>query len=328
MAAGAAIGAAAGGSAGAAGGFNETSNNYLTAANLLSRDQKIKRCQANGDTACEVRVKQEYDLKSANNSGELKHSSLIEKQALEQTRAGLEQLLLNPSVSEETKGQARKSISELNTAIKVINKAPVLRDATEVGLLAVDVITLGEFAAARGLTSSVVKQVVFSRTGKELGDEAAARIANNFYRDGLDVPALATSSGNIIQATPGKTTTVLGTYLGDTRSIIDVQLGLPKLPDFVAPKPGGFNLLNVPDATFEQMKNVSPTAFWEQVNRPFLDAAIQRGDDIVLATKPDPLTPFVMYRPDGTLTGFGQEVQYLKSQGYIYESETGKMVRR
>jgi filamentous hemagglutinin len=121
MAVGATIGAAVGGSAGAASAFNETSNNYLTAASLRSRDQKIKLCQANGNTACEVKVKQEYDLKSANNTGELKRSSLIEKQYLEQTRTDLEQLLLDPKVSEETKGQARKSIKEINTAINVID---------------------------------------------------------------------------------------------------------------------------------------------------------------------------------------------------------------
>ena len=47
--------AAAGTVIGAAAGFNATANNYLTSTDLRNREQKIKGCQANGDTACEVR---------------------------------------------------------------------------------------------------------------------------------------------------------------------------------------------------------------------------------------------------------------------------------
>ena len=274
------------------------------------------------------KVKQEYDLKSAVNTGELKRSSLIEKQYLERTRGDLEQLLLDPKVSEETKQQARRSIKELSTAINVIDKAPVIRDAAELGLIAVDVATLGEFAAARVLTSSVVKEVVLRRTGTALSDEAAARVANNFYRDGVESPqALATTSGAIIQANPTKTTTVLGTFRDDMDSIINQQIGAPKLPDFAAPKTGGFNVLNVPDEVFAQMNASGPTAFWENVNRPFLDSAIARGDEIYLATTPDATRPWNIFKPDGSLTGFGREVQYLQSKGYVYHAATGKMVK-
>lgn len=322
MATGAATGAVAGSAVGAAGAFNETSNNYLTANSLRSRDQKIKVCQARGDTSCEVKVQQEYDLKSARNTGELKRSSLVEKQYLEQNRAELEQLLLDPKVSEETRQQARLSIKELNTAINVIDKAPVVRDAAELGLLAVDVATLGEFAAARVLTSSVVKELVLRRTGTALSDDAAARVANNFYRDGAESPqALATSSGTVIQATPGKTTTVLGTYRDDTANIIDKQIGLPKSLGFADPKPGGFNVLNAPDDLFAKL---GADEFWEQVNRPFLDAAIARSDDFYLATRPNDAA---LYR-NGQLSGFGREYEYLKANGYAYNASTGSMTRK
>ena len=86
-------------------------------------------------------------------------------------------------VTSSSRQQARSSIREINTAINVIDKRPVLKEAFELGLLAVDVITLGEFAGARVLTTSVVKQLVLSRTGKELSDDAAARVANNIYAD-------------------------------------------------------------------------------------------------------------------------------------------------
>ncbi|MDQ0590732.1 hemagglutinin repeat-containing protein [Variovorax paradoxus] len=328
MATGAAIGAAAGGTAGAAGAFNETSNNYLTATDLRNRQQKIDGCRARKDPACEVDVLRAYDLRSAVNTGELKGSSLIEKMGLESVRAGLEQLLLDPAANDETKVQARRSLKEVNTAINVIDKAPVLKDAAAVGLIAVDVATLGELAIAKALTTGIVKEFVLSRTGKAISDDAAARIANNFYRDGTASPqALATTSGTIIQPNPSKTTTVLGTFRDDMDNIINTQMQIPSLPNFAAPKPGGFNVLNVPGDVFEQMNKISPTAFWDQVNKPFLDAAIARGDDIVLATAPDPTKAWNMFKPDGSLTGFGREVQYLQGNGYTYNAFTGKMVR-
>jgi filamentous hemagglutinin len=63
---------------------------------------------------------------------------------------------------------------------------------------------------------------------------------------------------------------------------------------------------------------------------PFLDAAIQRGDDIVLATKPEQRF-LTRLASDGSgaieTTGFGKEYEYLKMQGYVYEAKTGKMIR-
>jgi filamentous hemagglutinin len=180
MAMGAAIGATAGGTAGAAGGFNEASNNYLTATDLRSRQQKIEDCRARKNPACEVDILRAYDLKNAKNTGELKGSSLIEKMGLENVRAGLEQLLLDPEANVETKAQARRSLKEVNTAINLIDKAPVLKDAAEVGLLAIDIATLGSFAIARVLSTSIVKEFVLRRTGKAISDDAAERIAGIF----------------------------------------------------------------------------------------------------------------------------------------------------
>ena len=136
-----------------------------------------------GDTACEVNVLREYEIDSARNTGGLRRDPIVERIALQQSRGELEQLLFDPSLSEETRQQARSSIREINTAINVVDKRPVLKETFELGLLAVDVITLGEFAGARVLTTSVVKQLVLSRTGKELSDDAAARVANNIYAD-------------------------------------------------------------------------------------------------------------------------------------------------
>jgi hypothetical protein len=129
--------------------------------------------------------------------------------------------------------------------------------------------------------------------------------------------SINTSSGIPIQPTPRTTTTVLGSYANDMNDIINRQLSYPKTTDF-GPKPGGFNVLNVPDEMYK-----TPDQFWNEINRPFLDAAMKRGDEIPLATRP---TADLLYRDDGSLTGFGREVQHLTTNGYHYDAVTGKMV--
>jgi hypothetical protein len=151
---------------------------------------------------------------------------------------------------------------------------------------------------------------------------ARARIDNNFYAEGWSSsPAGLQTSTGIISANPHKTTTVLGTYAADTRSIVEVQMNLPKNNDVTSPVPGGFNLLNTDNQLFSTL---GPQRFWDEVNKPFLDAAIKRGDDIALASAP---TPSNMYR-NGALSGFGREIKYLESQGYIFDASTRTMIRR
>lgn len=134
-----------------------------------------------------------------------------------------------------------------------------------------------------------------------------------------------------IHANPDKTTTVLGSYFSDMDSVINTQLGASKnmLYDGL-PQPGSFNVLNAPDALYGGLNQaLGPNGFWDRVNRPFLDAAIARGDDIVHATKPDRRVLFRIDEASGkeVRTGFGQEYDYLLSKGYKYDDVTGRMVR-
>lgn len=55
-----------------------------------------------------------------------------------------------------------------------------------------------------------------------------------------------------------------------------------------------------------------------------MDKAIERGDDIVLATKPDPK---LFKNTKGEQTGFGREYEYLESKGYKYDASTNKMIK-
>jgi hypothetical protein len=138
------------------------------------------------------------------------------------------------------------------------------------------------------------------------------------------------SSGVLLQAESGKTTTILGSYNKDMASIVD-ELGNVKSMDFGS-KSGGFNVLNAPDELFTTL---GPKGFWDEVNVPFLNTATSRGDNILMATKPafdvvDNRGMGVLIRPNTTtgkmeLTGFGKEYLTLRRQGYIYQN--GKIVK-
>ena len=131
------------------------------------------------------------------------------------------------------------------------------------------------------------------------------------------------SSGAVLKATPGKTTTILGSYYKDMRSIIG-ELGNVKSTDF-GPRNGGFNVLNVPDDIYRKLKSEQ---FWEKYNMRWLDSAIQRGDDIVLATMPE--EDYLSYIDNGTgeemITSFGREYSYLVDHGYVYDAASHRMI--
>jgi hypothetical protein len=196
LAAGTAVGAATGGTAGAATGFNATANNYLSATDLRSRDQRLAAARKSGNVQEEVNILKEYDAKNAKNTGAINYNSVLTEGSLQAEKAQLERLVKDPATTPETKAQAQRSINELNTAINVIQRSPVLKDAAELGLIAADVLTLGGLAATKVLTSALVKEFVAAKTGKVITDDAAAAITNNFYREG------AQFSSNIVNGKP------------------------------------------------------------------------------------------------------------------------------
>ena len=130
----------------------------------------------------------------------------------------------------------------------------------------------------------------------------------------------ATSRVKLV-ANPDKTTTILGSYASDTSKIID-ELNYPKNLDFDA-KQDSFNVLNTPDEFHK-----TPDQFWNEYNKPFLDKAIERGNDIILTTKPTTAS-LTRTLENGAVerSGYGREIDYLKSQGYRYDPATSKMVK-
>lgn len=161
------------------------------------------------------------------------------------------------------------------------------------------------------------------------------------------------SSGARIASNPNKTTTIIGNYVrypyksGDMKALVyDELLGDLKTQQFGSKK-GGFNILNISDEAIAA--NGSWPKFWDNFNQPWLEAAIQRGDDIWAASDPMDLTllfksldlvpvdeiktaqdlaeylanlknPAVLKE----ITGFGNEIKLLSENGYVY-NQTSKM---
>ena len=102
---------------------------------------------------------------------------------------------------------------------------------------------------------------------------------------------------------------------------IIAEMEYPKTFDFGS-KIGGFNVLNTPDSF-----NRNQIQFWKDFNKPLRDDAIQRGDNIVLATKPDygNLNRFDPETGKWVRSGFGKEFDYLNLKGYKYDPSTSVM---
>ena len=132
------------------------------------------------------------------------------------------------------------------------------------------------------------------------------------------------TSGVSIKATPGKTTTILGTYADDTGNILN-ERGNTKSMDF-GPRDGGFNLLNTPDEIYNQL---GPDGFCNQCNKSWLDNAIARNDIIVFATDPTENTLYRINKVTGMkeLSGFGREYQYLIDHGYVFDNALKQMIK-
>ncbi|WP_343768443.1 hypothetical protein [Gangjinia marincola] len=140
------------------------------------------------------------------------------------------------------------------------------------------------------------------RGGDELAEDAV-RSVDNF------VP----TSGSQLVANPYKITTILGRWAGDMEhikpSMLPEDINVGTALGEVAENKGGFNFLNVPDHLYD------PDTFFELYNKPWLEGAINRGDDIILATKPT--NPLQLMDEFGSLKGmFAEEVQYLVQQNY------------
>jgi hypothetical protein len=155
-------------------------------------------------------------------------------------------------------------------------------------------------------------------TGQPYNDQVQARRSDLIFPlhdppvPSINVQAVTTyvtTSGGDIIGDPTHTTTILGRNRPDNLSII-AALNSPLTA------PGAFNsYYDVPhqgQILVLYVDIVSPN-FWGEYDRPFLNDAQSRGDDILMATSP--FDPIMVFNSTGTFAGtptfLGQEVSYM-----------------
>ena len=177
----------------------------------------------------------------------------------------------------------------------------------------------------RGLDPNNLDEIkkIISDTSKDIDNHSSSLFKGTegvSKADKIESLKYTPTSGVKLETTPGKTTTIVGTYADDTQYIV-TELGNIKSTDF-GPRVDGFNLLNTPDEFYK-----TPQQFWDEYNKPWLDNVIDRKDVVILATKPTESTLYRINKITGVkeLTGFEREYNYLIDHGYIFDIDTMKM---
>ena len=115
-----------------------------------------------------------------------------------------------------------------------------------------------------------------------------------------------TIAGKTVTLSTSKVNTMLGRFRPDIANLFD-ELGSFKNVGLGETK-GGINILNKPDYYYDA------ATWWSAYNKPWLDKAITRGDDIFLATIPTKADDIIK---NGQLLGaYAEELNYLAIKNY------------
>ena len=253
--------------------------------NTVQREVAIKQFAGNADREAAIGLAQD-----AYREGTAAKVDTLQQQTLERLRA------TNGAVAMDT-----TDIDLATLGVGGLAKAGVTK-IVEAGTAVVGK-TVGAIAEARALSAAE----------KEAAEVLAkTKIDNNFYAEGASTnPVGLQTSGGIIAPNPDKTTTVLGRWNPDMQSTIEGQMQAVKSEDFGA-RPGGFNVLNVSKA----IEDEAGAQFFEKVNKPFLDEALMRKDDIVLATVPAQKKEIIDLQSGQLLGNYAKELDYLVKNNY------------
>lgn len=113
-------------------------------------------------------------------------------------------------------------------------------------------------------------------------------------------------AGDLTFLSKDKVNTILGSFRPDLQTIFK-ELGSFK-NNGLGETNGGINLLNRPDPYFD------PATWWNSFNKPWLDNAITRGDNILLATKPTIAADLVDAAGNLKSTSFAREIDLLATR--------------
>lgn len=149
-----------------------------------------------------------------------------------------------------------------------------------------------------------------------LRDEKTGRFVVDPHPENIlrSVRSFTPSSGTNLVGTRNRTTTILGRWNPDMmevkRRMLEAEMNVGSAYGISSSQNGGFNFLNVPD----DVANSSPD-FFTEFNRPWLDNAMQRGDVIILATRPIDSSDYIT--ATGELKGmYARELKYLVDNDY------------
>lgn len=124
------------------------------------------------------------------------------------------------------------------------------------------------------------------------------------------------SSGTQLIGNSNKTTTLLGRWSPDMQVIkgkmLPNEFNVGTEFGIVTSNNGGFNFLNIPD----NLADAAGSNFFNLYNKPWLQQAIQRGDDIVLATRPTLKANFIDPITGNLLGMYAEELKFLVQQNY------------
>lgn len=207
-------------------------------------------------------------------------------------------------------------------------------DVVTVGITTVAVSALAKSAGTK-IKTKINKVKTTNRVKANIKASQQARQSSNFSKYVTKENAIlnevtsgklnySPTSGVELVTTPGKTTTILGTYVKDTGSIVN-ELGNVKSTN-LGPRQNGFNVLNIPDELYQ-----NPKQFWNEFNQPWLDNAITRNDTILMASKPE-FNVGSLFRKNSSgkleLSGFGKEYRHLRKNGYVFDPNTNQMIKK
>ncbi len=123
------------------------------------------------------------------------------------------------------------------------------------------------------------------------------------------------SSGTQLIGKANKTTTILGRWNPDMQVIKEKMLpnefNVGTKFGNRAKNNGGFNFLNIPD----NLANTSSN-FFNEYNKSWLQQALKRGDEIVLATRPIQKAHFIDPTTGNLIGMFAEELKFLVKQNY------------
>jgi hypothetical protein len=139
------------------------------------------------------------------------------------------------------------------------------------------------------------------------GNEFLERVVNGAGSVLRRIDDFIPSSGTQLVGNQNKTTTILGRWVPDMQVIkgkmLPNEFNVGTEFGSVANNNGGVNFLNIEI-------NYNPATFFEDFNKLWLQKAIQRGDDIVLATRPINKADFIDATTDKLLGNFAEELKF------------------